>query len=119
MRLLTKWTLICLLTCVPVSLHTLFSQRNPGPHIPSQDYSEQKEFTEVIKGAEKEYSIEMKGKLDFENSSTRAHNDWVVSFQPNLSLTLENIGDTLIENPKIIINDRGNWHTRQMVGRHL
>ena len=68
-----------------------------------------KSHTEKITESRKKYSINMKGNLDFENSSTRNCSNWEIAFQPNISLTIENTGKTLVRNPKIIVNGKRNW----------
>ena len=70
--------------------------------------SPSKYHTEAISENRREYLINMGGNLDFENSSTRKYSDWEVAFQPNISLIIENTGNTPVRNPKIIINDKGN-----------
>jgi len=71
--------------------------------------------TENITENHKEYSINMEGNLDFENSSTRHCSNWEVAFQPNISLTVENTGRTLVRNPKIIVNGQRNWGSMEEV----
>lgn len=71
----------------------------------------EREHVEEIAGARAEYAIEMGGTLDMENTLTISHANYVVAFQPNIQLTIENVGDTPVVNPRIVINDRGNWYT--------
>ncbi|MGC9317763.1 MAG: putative Ig domain-containing protein [Armatimonadota bacterium] len=66
---------------------------------------------EEITTSEHEYEIEMGGTLDMENTLTVASSNYRVAFQPNLQLTIENAGDTPVVNPRLVINDRGNWYT--------
>ena len=68
-----------------------------------------KSHTEKITESKREYSINMGGNLDFDNSSTRHCSNWEVAFQPNISLTIENSGKTLVRHPKIIVNGKRNW----------
>ncbi len=66
---------------------------------------------EEISSSAREYAIEMGGTLDMENTLTVASGNYQVAFQPNLQLTIENTGDTAVVNPRLVINDRGNWYT--------
>ncbi|MEA3400288.1 MAG: Ig domain-containing protein [Armatimonadota bacterium] len=66
---------------------------------------------EEITASEHEYEIEMGGTLDMENTLTVAGGNYRVAFQPNVQLTIENVGDTPIVNPRLVINERGNWYT--------
>ncbi len=59
------------------------------------------------------YRIETGGTADMDNTSTRLHGAWEIAFQNNLSLTIANTGATPVENPRVIMNDRGRWHTWQ------
>jgi len=66
---------------------------------------------EVVRASRHEYTIPLGGTLDFENSHTRLNDGFQIAFQPNLSLTIENSGETTVAWPKIIANDRANWGT--------
>ncbi len=66
---------------------------------------------EEIASARHEYAISMGGTLHMENTTTVACSNYQVVFQPNIQLTLENVGDTPVVNPRLVINDRGNWYT--------
>lgn len=67
--------------------------------------------TEQITSRRHEYMILMGGKVDMDNSTTVASGLYQVAFQPNLRLTIANIGDVPVINPRLVINDRGNWYT--------
>ncbi len=71
----------------------------------------EREHVEDITSGEHEYAIEMAGTLDMENTLTVASGNYRVAFQPNIQLTIENTGDTPVVNPRLVINDRGNWYT--------
>lgn len=58
-----------------------------------------------------EYTIEMGGALDMENTKTLTNSNCYIAFQPNISLTIENVGETPVVNPRLVINGRGNWYT--------
>ena len=70
-----------------------------------------KKHMEEVGASRREYTIEMGGTLDMENTRTLAGSNCYIAFQPNVSLTIENIGDTPVVNPRLVINDRGNWYT--------
>ncbi|NOX54729.1 MAG: hypothetical protein GXP27_09875 [Planctomycetes bacterium] len=38
-------------------------------------------------------------------------NNCFIAFQNNVSLVIENVGEVPVVNPRIVINDRGNWYT--------
>lgn len=66
---------------------------------------------EEITASAAEYAIAMGGTLDMENTLTVASGNYQIAFQPNIQLTIENTGDTPVVNPRLVINDRGNWYT--------
>ncbi len=70
-----------------------------------------RKHVEIIRGSKREYAIEMRGTLDMENTRTLASNNCYITFQPNVSLTIENTGDAPVVNPRLVINDRGDWYT--------
>ena len=70
-----------------------------------------KTHVEVVRSSQHEYSIELGGNLDFENSHTRHNSNVVVAFQPNVAVTIENTGETTVDWPKVIANDRADWGT--------
>ena len=77
----------------------------------AQFEGQRKTHVEEISSSRHEYAIEMGGTLDMENTTTVACSNYQVRFQPNLSLTIENTGDRPVVNPRLVINDRGNWYT--------
>ncbi|NQT15863.1 MAG: hypothetical protein HQ582_24115, partial [Planctomycetes bacterium] len=70
-----------------------------------------KEHVEEIASGRHEYAVEMGGTLDMENTRTLTTNNCYITFQNNVSLTIENVGSTLVVNPRLVVNDRGKWHT--------
>jgi hypothetical protein len=73
-----------------------------------------KEHTELITEGRHSYKIKMGGTLDGFNTpeflETYSNNMRLQSkFQPNKYVIIENIGDTDIINPRIVINGRRNW----------
>lgn len=77
------------------------------PSLPSTERS----HVEEIDGSSHEYTITMGGTLDMENTLTAGSSSYRVAFQPNVQLTIENAGDTPVVNPRLVINERGNWYT--------
>lgn len=73
--------------------------------------SPEKTHREVITTGDHGYTLEMRGTVDAENSTTRLHGGWETAFQPNIALVMENTGDIPVENPRIVINDQRNWWT--------
>lgn len=71
----------------------------------------EREHVQEITASQAEYAIEMGGTLDMENTLTVAGSNYRVGFQPNVRLTIENTGETPVVNPRLVINDRGNWYT--------
>ena len=70
-----------------------------------------RKHVEEIRSSQHKYAIEMAGTLDMGNTRTLAGSNCYITFQPNVSLTIENVGDTPVVNPRLVINDRGNWYT--------
>jgi hypothetical protein len=89
------------------------ASRNPKSTLGGLDRfpAVEKEHVERITSARHEYSIEMGGTLDAENTRTLTTNNCYITFQNNLALVIENVGDVPVVNPRLVINDRGNWHT--------
>ena len=66
---------------------------------------------ERITSGRHEYAIEMGGTLDMENTRTLTTNNCYITFQNNVQLTIENVGETPVVNPRLVAGDRGNWYT--------
>jgi hypothetical protein len=69
------------------------------------------EHTETITSPRHEYTVRLGGRVDFENGRSRFNSGMRVAFQPNLSLTIANLGDTPVHWPKVIANQQGDWGT--------
>ena len=89
------------------------SSRNPKSTLGGIDRfpATTKEHVERIASNRHEYAIEMGGTLDSENTRTLASSNCYIVFQNNVALTIENVGDVPVVNPRLVINDRGNWYT--------
>ncbi|PIY52493.1 MAG: hypothetical protein COZ06_02920 [Armatimonadetes bacterium CG_4_10_14_3_um_filter_66_18] len=70
-----------------------------------------KRHVEEITSSRHEYALAVGGTLDMDNTRTLASSNCFVAFQNNLALTLENVGDTPVVNPRLVLNGRGNWYT--------
>ena len=70
-----------------------------------------KQHIEEINSGDHRYTVEMGGTLDMENTRTLTTNNCYIVFQNNTALTIENSGDTPVVNPRLVVNDRGNWYT--------
>ena len=74
-----------------------------------------KTHREMVTAGHHEYTLEMGGTVDMENSTTRLHGGWETAFQPNIALILENPDDIPVENIRIVINGQRNWWTLEDV----
>lgn len=69
--------------------------------------------TEAIAARRHEYTIQMGGTVDMDHALTREYVTWRLGWQPNESLTIENVGSVTVENCKIIINNCGDWYSME------
>jgi len=70
-----------------------------------------KERVEVVTSSRHDYTIDVGGTLDMENTKTLPSSNCYIAFQNNVALTIENIGQVPVVNPRLVVNDRGNWYT--------
>lgn len=71
-----------------------------------------KTHTETTDGREHRYTIRMAGDLDGVNTRDPVgYSPYEQAFEPNVSVRLENLGDTNVVNPWIIVNDSRDWRT--------
>ena len=101
-------TLACLVTT-----HALGAVSG-DPMKPYADRDDDKpcERQEVIQGSPHNYEIDFRGTVD--GTMTRdpvAYGAYVQGWQPNRSVLIENMGQTDVLNPRIVVNDRRNWAT--------
>ena len=75
-----------------------------------------KEHTQDVADGQHAYSLQMGGTLDEFNTaeflptySGCMRQEW--KFQPNDYLVIENVGDTNVVNPRIVVNGRRNWYS--------
>ena len=72
---------------------------------------ERRERVETIIDSHHTYAIPMAGTLDLDHTLTLSSGNCVVGFQSNEELVIANTGDTPVINPRVVINDRGDWST--------
>ncbi|MEW6356558.1 MAG: putative Ig domain-containing protein [Planctomycetota bacterium] len=73
-----------------------------------------KTHTETATSNRREYTIEMGGTMDGVNTRTPiGYGVWSQAFEPNVSLRMENVGETDVVNPWVIVNGKRNWRTMQ------
>ncbi len=75
-----------------------------------------KEAVRQIDSERAEYRIDLGGNLDGFNTARYVNLDGnhimkVAGFQPNVELTIENVGRQNVVNPRIVINDRHDWYS--------
>ncbi len=89
------------------------ASRNPRSTLSGLDRfpAVQKQQTEQITSGRHQYDINMGGTLDMMNTRTLASSNCYITFQNNIDLTIENTGDVPVVNPRLVVNDRGNWYT--------
>ncbi|GAH33800.1 unnamed protein product, partial [marine sediment metagenome] len=71
--------------------------------------SDPKVHTEIIESASHDYTINLGGTVDMDNTTTRGYPSYEVAFQPNISLEIYNVGTTPVIDPWIVINDVRDW----------
>jgi len=69
----------------------------------------QRSHIRKIRSSKAEYSIDMGGTADMDNTITRSYETFSIAFQNNVSLALANTGNTTVKNPRIITNGRRRW----------
>ncbi len=72
----------------------------------------QKSHDETVSSPRHAYHIRMGGTVDMDHAMTRECGRWRAGWQPNESLTIANAGAVLVEDAKVLINDRGDWYTQ-------
>ena len=94
-------TILTLLICSSIS--------SGSKLLPVFEPIRQKSHTQTIRSSQVEYSINMGGTVDMDNTITRSYARFDIAFQNNVSLTIENTGNTTVKNPRIITNDKHRW----------
>ena len=51
----------------------------------------------------------MGGTADMDNTSTRRYDNFVVAFEPMVSVTVANTGSVAVVNPRVVTNGRRRW----------
>ncbi|NOZ23777.1 MAG: hypothetical protein GXP25_22090, partial [Planctomycetes bacterium] len=71
-----------------------------------------KTHTETATSNHHKYSISLGGTMDGTNTRTPiGYAVWSEVFEPNVSLRMENVGETDVVNPWVFINGKRNWRT--------
>jgi hypothetical protein len=71
---------------------------------------------ETITAARREFVIRMGGTMDGENTRTPVgYGAWSRAFEPMREVRIENVGDTLVVNPWLIVNGRRDWRTVEKI----
>jgi Putative Ig domain len=68
-----------------------------------------KTHTETVSTGKAEYTVNVSGVLDMDNTMTRECSNRHIAFQNNLSLTIANTGTVPVTNPRIITNGLRRW----------
>ncbi len=68
-----------------------------------------KQYQSKVTSGRHEYSVLMGGTVDMDNTITRNYETFQIAFQPNVSLTIENTGDTPVVNPRVVTNGKRRW----------
>lgn len=72
----------------------------------------------VVHSSSESYEVKVGGNLD-EFNTRRYTGHYECAFQPNVSFTIANTGDTEVENPRIVINGRRNWYSIEDIGSQV
>jgi len=81
-----------------------------------RDDDESRVHTEVIAGDRHEYVIEFRGSID--GTMTRMPIGYAAfrqGWQPNRSVMIENVGQTDVKNPWLVVNGHGDWRTLELI----
>lgn len=96
----------------------MISQNNvrKGNFVSSEELEVKKQLSQIVEKSCYSYNIQMCGTLDGFNTTYYLdtygnHKREEIKFEPNVSLTIENIGDTDVIAPRIVINGRRNWYS--------
>jgi hypothetical protein len=75
-----------------------------------------RQHAETITAARHEFAIKMGGTMDGENTRTPiGYQAWSRAFEPMREVRVENIGDTPVVNPWLIVNGRRDWRTAEKI----
>lgn len=75
-----------------------------------------RQHTETITSSAHEYAVEMGGTMD--GPSTRSpigYGAWSQVFEPNQFVRLENVGETPVVNPWVLVNGKHRWRTAEEI----
>lgn len=66
-----------------------------------------------------EYEVTLNGTVDMDNSMTGHYGNLHVAFQPDVSLEIANSGETMVVNPRVVVNGRRKSSTAVVSGGAL
>ena len=84
------------------------------PKRPYQDREDDRHrrHTEIVQHQRHEYEVVFQGTVD--GTMTRmpiGYAAFVQGWQPNRSVVVENVGESDVRNPRLVVGGRGNWHS--------
>ena len=69
----------------------------------------QKSHVETVRINHSEYTINVGGTVDMDNTTTRLYETFQIAFQNNISLTVANTGNSIVKNPRVITGGKRRW----------
>lgn len=75
----------------------------------------EKSHTKKIQANRAEYSINVGGTVDMDNTTTRLYETFKIAFQNNIVLTIANTGNITVTNPRVITNDKRRWWSMEQI----
>ncbi len=75
-----------------------------------------RQHVETVTAAHHEFAVTMGGTMDGENTRTPVgYSAWSRAFEPMREVRIENIGDTPVVNPWLLVNGRRDWRTVEKI----
>jgi hypothetical protein len=65
-----------------------------------------KSRAETVRANHAEYTIDVGGTVDMDNTTTRLYETFQIAFQNNVLLTIANTGDSIVKNPRVITDGK-------------
>ena len=93
------------LLCAFALAQTLAQTDDASPFVASPP----KNHVEVITSGAAEYTVQVGGLLDMDNTMTRECSNRHIAFQNNVSLTIANTGAVPVVNPRLVTNGKRRW----------
>ena len=103
-------------TCWPVAIVWAAVLGDPKKPWEDRPNDRPREHVQQIDRPRVSYAIEFRGTVDGLMTRTPVgYKPFRQGWQPNRSLTIQNVGDTDVVNPRIVINGKRNWHSLDSV----